>query len=147
MSGCREKALELLGHRAHFRRELQQKLAQRGFAEDEIEATLGEMSQLGLIDDLSQARQFASGPLTRKSFGPGRMRVELLRRGVEEDVVEIVVQEVFEDPAAELERAREAAGKRLGSRSVDHAQLARYLDRKGFSKGVILSLLEELPGG
>jgi len=145
LSGCREKALELLGHRAHFRRELQRKLAQRGFAEDEIEATLHELSGLGLIDDLSQARQLASGPLTRKSFGPGRMRVELLRKGVEEDVAEIVIKEVFDGPEEELERAREAARRKLGSVSGDAARLARYLDRRGFSKGVILSLLEELP--
>jgi regulatory protein len=144
LGDCHDKALELVARRPHFRRELDQKLARRGFSRDEIESTLEALSPTGLVDDLAHARDLAVGPLARKDFGPRRVRAELMRRGVEEEVAERVVSGVFSEPEEELRRAREAARKRSGASAMDDSRLGRYLDRKGYSKSVILRILEEI---
>lgn len=144
MGDCHDKALELVARRPHFRRELDQKLSRRGFSRDEIESTLEALSQTGLLDDLAHARDLAVGPLARKDFGPRRVRAELMRRGVEEEVAERVVSEIFSEPEEEFRRAREAARKQSGAPAVDDSRLGRYLDRKGYSKSVILRILEEI---
>lgn len=143
MGDCHDKALELVARRPHFRRELEHKLSRRGFSGDEIESALEQLARLELIDDLAHARDLAAGPMARKDFGPRRVRVELMRRGVEEEVAEAVVSEGFSDPGEELRRAREAARRRGGATAMDSAKLARHLDRKGYSKSVILRILEE----
>ena len=147
MGDCHDKALELVARRPHFRRELDQKLFRRGFSRDEIELTLEGLSRTGLVDDLGHARDLALGPMARKDFGPRRVRAELMRRGVAEEVAETVVSETFSGPEEELRRGREAALKRTRTSAMDTSKLGRYLDRKGYSKTVILRILEEIDPG
>ena len=144
MGDCHDKALELVARRPHFRRELEQKLVRRGFSSDEVESTLEELARVGLLDDLAHAREMAAGSMARKSFGPRRMRAELMRRGVEEAVIDTVLAEVFSDPEEELRRARNAAQRRREGAAADLSRVGRFLDRKGFSKSVILRVLDEL---
>ncbi len=140
-SSSYDKALRLLARRPHFRRELNRKLASRGFQAEVVEATLDRLEKQGYIDDRRCALELASGQLRRKGFGPRRVRAELERRGAAEDAVEEALSASF--PEGELTRARELAARWLGSRSADPDKLARHLDRKGYSKHVILQVLEE----
>ncbi len=144
MGGCKDKALELVGRRPHFRQELRQKLLDRGFSDQEVESALADLGRLGLLDDLRNARDMAAGSLSRKGFGPRRMRYELQRRGVEEGVAHTVVSEIFEEPDAELQRAREIVARGGSGPRSDRDRMARQLDRKGFSKSVILRVLEDM---
>ena len=145
MGECRDKALELVGRRPHFHRELQQKLLSRGFPPEEVEEALQDLVRLGLLDDLEHAHGLATGSMSRKGFGPRRIRLELHRRGVEEEVVDTVVARVFADPEEELLRARAVAQRKgIGGQQIDRDRLARHLDRKGYSKAVIVRVLREL---
>lgn len=144
MGDCKDKALDLVGRRPHFRRELQHKLLNRGYSPEKVGEALEDLARLGLLDDLQHARDLAAGSMTRKGFGPRRIRLELRRRGVEEAIAETVVAEVFEDPGEELRRALAAVGERETDRRSDADRLARKLDRKGYSKGVILRVLGDL---
>ena len=144
MGDCKDKALDLVGRRPHFRRELQRKLLDRGFSAREVDSALDDLVRLDLLDDLQHARDMAAGSMTRKGFGPRRMRFELQRRGVEEFTAESVVSEVFENPDEELRRALEAAEKKGARGRDDTDRLARQLDRKGYSTAVILRVLGDL---
>lgn len=146
MGACRDKALELVGRRSHFRRELEQKLLSRGFAAAEVEESLVDLERLGLLDDLQFARDLASGSMARKGFGPRRVRFELHKKGVEEAIAETVVTEVFADPQEEERRAREVVAKRGFDLRAEPDRVARHLDRKGFSKAVILRILQHSDG-
>lgn len=141
---CYEKALELLARRAHFLDELASKLGARGFSQEEIKASLLYLQEQGLIDDRKNALELACGSMTRKGFGPRRMRAELQRRGVSAVVSQEVVSEVFPDRTRELESAKAEARGRLARGKEARSRLARRLDRKGYSKSVILQVLEEL---
>ncbi|MEE8278441.1 MAG: regulatory protein RecX [Thermoanaerobaculia bacterium] len=141
-AACYPKALQLLARRPHFRQQLARKLVSRGFPQEEVEATLGRLEAQGYLDDRRCALELASGPLRRKGFGPRRVRAELERRGAEEDVIQEAVSSSF--PEGELSRARDLAARWLGARSRELPALARHLDRKGYSKQVIVRVLEDL---
>lgn len=139
---CYTKAQELLARRPHFRRALAVKLASRKFSDEDIETVLARLAEQGYLDDQEHAFDLARGPLQRKGYGPRRLRHELERRGAPEEVVDAVLAAVLAD--GELTPARQAAERWVSRGKRDRQALARHLDRKGYSKGVILRVLEEL---
>ena len=135
-----QKAVQLLGSRPHFRRELQAKLAQRKFPPEEIEEALDRLTGQGYLDDRKTAIAFVEHRLESKAEGRLRLRAELEKRGAAPDAVEEALAAVPED---DLEPAREAAERwqRLHPRG-EPAALARHLARKGFSHRAIFAVLK-----
>lgn len=135
-----QKAVQLLGSRPHFRRELQAKLAQRGFPAEEIEEALDRLAAQGYLDDSKTAAGFVEQRLSRNSEGRVRLRAELEKRGAPAEAIEDALAALPED---DLEPAREAAERwaRLHPRG-EPAALARHLARKGFSRRAIFALLK-----
>jgi regulatory protein len=141
-SPCFDKACELLARRSHFRAEIERKLRQRGFDETAVSSALNRLSELGYLDDAACAHSLALGPLSRRGYGPLRMRAELERRGAPAKEAAAAVETVFVD--GEEEAARRVAERWLSRRTADRAALARHLGRKGFSSGTVLRLAREL---
>ena len=141
-SSCFEKACDLLSRRSHFRAELERKLGERGHDEAVIDAALEKLGELGYLDDAACARALAAGPLSRRGYGPLRMRAELERRGAPAEEAAAAVAATFVD--GEEEAARRVAERWLSRRPTSRAALARHLDRKGFSTGTVLRLAREL---
>ena len=77
-----QKALDLLSRRDHFRRELVDKLRQREFPNDEIDAAVERCEDLGLVDDRRVAARFVEVRAGTRGWGPHRLAAELSRRGV-----------------------------------------------------------------
>jgi SOS response regulatory protein OraA/RecX len=97
----------------------------------------------GYLDDGAAARDFVA---SRQSKGEGRarLRIELLKRGADEDAVEAALSELPDD---DLPAAREAAAKWEGKGGTDPMALARHLERKGFSRRAIVAVLNDRPDG
>ena len=146
-SSCFEKACDLLARRPHFRAELERKLGQRGHDEAAIAAALEKLGELGYLDDAGCARSLAAGPLSRRGYGPLRMRAELERRGAPAEEAAAAVAAAFVD--GEDLAARRVAERWLSRRAAAppaRAALARHLGRKGFRTGTVLRLARELVG-
>jgi regulatory protein len=140
-----QKALQLLATRAHFRRELDAKLRQRGFPGEEIEAALAKLTEQGYLDDRATARVFVESRQGRASEGRSRLRAELIKRGAPDDAVEAALAELT--PEDDLPAARDAAESWRRKGGLDPRALARHLERKGFSRRAIVSVLNgELDG-
>ncbi len=80
MARSYDKAVQLLAVRPHFRRELEAKLRQRGFPSEDIEETLGRLTDQGYLDDRAAARSFVEGR-AGKGEGRVRLRAELREAG------------------------------------------------------------------
>lgn len=148
MASCYNKAVQLLGSRPHFRRELQVKLVQRGFSGEEIEETLDRLVGQGYVDDRKTAVSFVEQRLEHNHEGRLRLRAELEKRGAAPDAVEAALASISED---DLEPAREAAERwtRLHPRGEPASlarRLAQHLARKGFSRRAIFAVLSRKPG-
>jgi len=134
-----QKALQLLATRAHFRRELEAKLRQRGYPGEEIEAALAKLTEEGYLDDRATARVFVESRQGRTSEGRSRLRAELIKRGAPDDAVEAALAELTPDD--DLPAARDAAESWRRKGGLDPRALARHLERKGFSRRAIVSVL------
>ena len=119
---AKEKALYLLEHRPHSKRELEDKLA-RTVGREAAGQAAGRMEELGLIDDADYAHRLAE-ELARKGFTAPRIRQELLRRGIGRELA-----------AQEAERA--AAAPEDALHSLIERRFARQLgEEKGRRRAV-----------
>ena len=103
----KEKALNLLEYRAHSRFELFDKL--KFFAETEtVNEVLDMLEDGGLIDDEAYAFQYAHDLMEMKLLGPSRLRMELKRKGIDEETAEAAIF-AAEDPGKATARLLELA--------------------------------------
>jgi regulatory protein len=141
--GAHHAALDLLARRSHFAIELERKLAQKGFAADDVRSALDRLRRSGLVDDARTAVELVTSRLRRSPQGRRRLRAELKRKGLAPDVVDAALAQAA--PGDESELARDAARRfQRRRRSADPRALERHLDRLGFSSRDILALSEEL---
>ncbi len=133
--------MDLLARRPHFRRELERKLAQRDYDEDDVTATLDRPAEQGLLDDAKTAEGFVAHRLDREPVGRWRLLAELARRGADEDDARRAVDAHVEDDDRDL--ARRAAERYLRRAAVTPEKLARHLERRGFSRRAIVTVLRE----
>ena len=136
---CLAKAVALLGRREHLSAELAAKLLKRGFETDQVERAIATLSGQGYLDDRRVAADWARRQVERRSWGAARLKAELGRRAVAEDIVAEVVAEVCDEPEAAARRAAERWRARHGDGGGD--ALARHLARLGHApRGIVAAL-------
>lgn len=140
---CYDKAVQLLGLRPHFRRELEGKLARRGYPPDEVAAALDRLGRQGYLNEAETARAFVAGRQSRGGEGRSRLRSELVKRGATGEAIESALADL--SPEDDLAAARKVAAKWSRGGKSDPQALARHLQRKGFSPRAIVAVLHERP--
>ena len=145
---CYLSALSLLARRDHSCYELKRKLKQRGYAENEIEATLAECAHLGYVDD----RRFAHGycqQLQRRGYGRRRIRHMLNLKKVPQRIVANVIERYCDDAEEERQCLR-MLDKKLSmldgeaDSAVNRPKLYRFLLNKGFPPPVIQRVISKV---
>jgi regulatory protein len=141
---CLNAALQYLSYRPRSEAELRQRLHQRGFDGDNVEAALNKLKEQGLVNDLAFAQFWKDN---RQSFRPRSQwltRLELRQKGVAEDIIDQVVAEVDDEDSA----YRAAVGRARSLPTADYHSFRRrldeYLKRRGFSYGVISHTVERV---
>ena len=138
-------AVRILTYRDHFKFELKQKLRQRGFAGEVVDAVIAECEHLNYIDDIRTADVFIS-QLKRKRFGIRHIRLALKKKGLSGTVIERVLLENYTE-AEEHEGAAKLLEKKMKTfnREADlkkrRDKIYRFLYSRGFNKDVISDLL------
>ena len=84
---AREKALSFVSQRQMSAKELRDKLKQKGFDEDTAEYCVQWLLDHGLLDEESYAAAIVRH-YTAKGYGAGRIRSELIRRGIPRELQE-----------------------------------------------------------
>jgi len=100
-----------LAVRARSRRELQTRLLRAGFEPEEVEAELGRLASVGLIDDEAFARQFVEHAVTFRLAGRRAVATSLAAKGVDRATVALALEQIGGD---EVARAAELAATRAG---------------------------------
>ncbi len=144
------KALDLLSRRSHFELELERKLRRRGYRETEVAETLEQLRAEGLLDDERTAREFVRSRLARAPQGRRKLRGELARRGVADEIISETLDQLTDDDDRELARQAAERWQRTRSRpgrsaNLERAALARHLAGRGFSRYAVYSIVEEMP--
>ena len=93
---AREKALYLLEHRSHSKRELTEKIARTAASRQAAQAAADHLEELGLLDDQAYAESYAKELFLRKRYGVRRVRQELARKGIDREIIDQVLA-LYED--------------------------------------------------
>lgn len=118
-----EKALYLLEHRSHSKKELIEKI-QRTTSKEAARSAADRMEELGLVNDEEFAQRYAAELFNRKGFASRRAQYELLQKGIDKEMIAQVVEELEPDP---VEKIKEIIEKKY----------LRYLqDEKGYRRAV-----------
>ena len=135
----KEKALNLLEYRAHSRRELFDKL--KRFADIHIvNEVLDMLEDGGLLDDEAYAFQYAHDLMEMKLFGPSRLKMELARKGIDEETAEQAIwaaEEEIGSPEERLEHLIEIKYKNMLSDEKNRAKTINSLFRLGYGYDMI----------
>ncbi|MEN8129319.1 MAG: regulatory protein RecX [Pseudomonadota bacterium] len=132
--------MRLLTHREHSRLELRIKLTARGFASAQVDGLLNQLQIEGLQSDQRFTEVYVRSRMQR-GFGPLRIKGELRKRGVVDDMISAYLNAQSVDW---VERARTQYHKRFGDQPAgdykERAKRARFLQGRGFSKEVIFKV-------
>lgn len=134
-----DAALNFLSYRPRTRREVQRKLAERGYADEMIERALGRLTAVGLIDDEAFVAAYVRDRVAHRPMGVRRMVQELYRKGIPREVSVPVIELVFaEEETNERVLARRVVarkGRTRGTRSLEERERRKLVDhliRRGF---------------
>ncbi len=143
---ARESALTLLDYRARTSREIEQRLALKGYPEETIAAVITQLERLDLVNDERFASDWVASRLNYKPQGRTRIGWELKRKGVSPDIVDEALAQV--DEVAEFDMALELAERKLGGARIEdqdaRRKLAGLLQRRGFRWDIVSRVLDKL---
>lgn len=135
-------ALGLLSRRDHSRLELAQKLRLRQFDDELIIAALDKLEEQQWLCDERFARIQVRQHVFKR-HGPMRIRMELKRKGVNEHLIDLALEE---DETDWFELALACYQSRFRDANIgdikDRAKRTRYLQSRGFSSDHIRYALE-----
>jgi regulatory protein len=142
---AKNTAYRYLTIRPRSRKELADQLQDKEFTNLMIAAVLEHVTRLGYLDDEKFAAQWAASRVRSRGFGRRRLEQELRIKGISRDIIKETLDTLFEE-APEAETARKEAEKKNKTLTrfepdVRRRRLAGFLERKGFSSEIILTIL------
>ncbi|MDP2054787.1 MAG: regulatory protein RecX [Acidobacteriota bacterium] len=139
-------ALTMLSRRELSESQIRTRLARREFEDDEIEAAVERLRQDGTLNDRRVALAAARLESSVRHRGRARVIQKLRSLGIDGDVAESAVNEVFEevDEGALLDRALERRLRGKTPKDLDdkgRARIVRGLAAQGFAFDAIMKRL------
>ena len=129
-------ALGWLARRPLAEAELRKRLGDRGFSDDEVERTVGELIAEKLIDDAGLAADYVVLRAQRMHLGRGRLVRDLQRRGVDRAVAENAWRQAVDSGDLDAgEILRSAVARRLGREREFTAAVRRRVYNALFRAG------------
>ncbi len=142
---ARERLLYSLDRRLHSEKELRDKLRQN-YPQYIIDAAIGELERLGLVNDEAFARAFAEQRLHVNKKGPYAIQSELVLKGVDKQIARSVVEELTGEGDDEYKSALSVAERYKKDLNDPKGKQRLYgaLARRGFSYSVVKRVMQEM---
>lgn len=147
-----DRALNMLVANARSTRDLRRKLIQKGEPEAHVDAAIARLSETGLMNDETFARQFARSRVLGRGVSRRRVRDELFKRGVSGTAANEAIAEVFdEEQVDESALVLDAARKKLRTLGgldapTQRRRLYAFLARKGYDGARISEAMSTVLG-
>lgn len=140
-------ALRLLGASPKSGSELRKKLADKGYAEENIAQALDKLKDQGVLDDTLYAKDLVARLTQGKAAGRHKIAFELKRHGISKKISDSLLEAL--SPQDETERAREQALLKWGGWSkLDppkrKKRLYDFLIRKGYDFQIVKEVLQKI---
>jgi len=143
---ARQIVLRQLAMAPRSRKQLADKLRQRGCADDVVERVLDRMTEVGLIDDEAYAGMLVRSQQASRGLAKRALARELRTKGVDDETAKATLDQI--DPEAERDRAAQLVAKKLRSMHgleplVQKRRLAGMLARKGYPAELSMAVIRE----
>ena len=141
---CLNATAHYLSYRPRSEFELRERLHQRGFDGDSVEAVLAKLKEQGLVDDTAFAQFWKDN---RESFSPRSQwltKLELRRKGVANNIIDQIADTIDDEDSAYRAALSKARSLPLSDYQSFRRRLGDYLKRRGFGYGVINHTIERL---
>ena len=141
----KQKSLHFMGYRPRSCKEVRRNLLSHGAEEKLVEDVIQYHQKAGLLDD----RKFAQGWVeNRNSFrqrSKAMLRNELRLKGIQEDIIQSVLDENVDEDALALAAARKQA-RRYASMDWNEfrQKMGGFLARRGFSYSTLSPVLSQV---
>lgn len=142
LSRAKEKALYLLEYRSRSRKELVERITPL-YGSEAAEAAADKMVQLGFVDDERFARDYAEELFTKKRFAPKRVEYELSRKGIDKEIIALVVEELTPDPEEQIRSLIETKYRNKIGDANSRRKTANAIAALGYSYYDINSVMSE----
>jgi regulatory protein len=145
LSRAKQQAYRFLAYRNQTSNELKGRLLRRGHMTPVVDEVLRQLEIEGYIDDRKFALDWARYRLQAKPLGRRRLSWELQRRGMDREVLQEVLRQVyaeFDEVTLAAQVARRQVRRTGPAIAVDERQgLTRVLIRLGFDPNTIATAL------
>ena len=140
-------ALKNIKTRLKSKMELKEFLIKKEYPTDCIDDILKKLEKQGYINDLFYAKSFLNNKLITTSNGPRKIRLELQKKGIRQDIIDDVLEEYSDD--IQLEKINKIANRivksnRNKSNKALKIKLNNDLGLEGFSKKLIEQAINDL---
>jgi len=140
-----QKAMRFLGYRARSVREVRENLQKHEIPEAVIEEVLKRLQEANLLNDQEFAQAWVENRNTFRPRSRRALALELRHKGLDDEVVQDVLDKNVDENALALEAARKYLRKVQKLEWPDFRQkLGSFLGRRGFSYGVIAPVLQQV---
>jgi regulatory protein len=133
-------AVSLLTRRDHSEKELMTKLSQKGYT-DGAEEAISKLRDSGYVSDERFARLYVRELQTLKKYGKRRIEQELYRKGVDREIISIVLEETDFEQDDLVSLVERKYGRYLGDEKGLQKTINGLL-RMGYSYGEIRDALK-----
>ena len=135
-------AVGMLARREHTPQEIRDKLEQRGLESEVVTGVIESLLQDNLLSEERFAEQFVRQRVERGD-GPLKIRIEMQRRGVDEEQIDLQLESVEANWRELAENARRKRfGDEIPAEYAERARQARFLQGRGFGMEQIRRVLK-----
>jgi len=140
-----ERAISQLAARARTEKEIVDYLRKNAYPESTIARVMARLHEFGYINDADFAAQWAAAR-TSKGLGTRRIRMELRRKGVDQEEIDQAITAVDDEQMMDgaLKAAQKAARGKVLSSPIDRQKILAALARRGYDFSIARKALDHL---
>jgi regulatory protein len=140
-----QKALHFLSYRPRSSQEVRQNLTKRGCDESLVEQTIRRLQHDELLNDETFARAWVENRNTFRPRSKSALRMELRRKGLSDEIIQSVLDEIDDESSLAREAARKQAHRYANQEwQVFRQKLGGFLARRGFSYSTLAPVVSEV---
>lgn len=137
-------ALRLIDYRPRTRRELAERLMQKGYEPEPIRSTLERLDHAGLLDDRQYATEFVIDRSHSKPRSKRLLKMELQQRGIASETAADAVQQLDDEVSARAAGTRALRRWQGLDRNTFERKCTDFLARRGFGYETIRAVIPDL---
>lgn len=144
-------ALRYLQYRSRSIKEVIDHLKKKNTPDEQITIIIKKLEEQRFLNDEEFAKMWIRNRTTLRPTGKHLLKLELMQKGIEKNIIDKVLEEASEESGSDLEMARILTQKKKEkfknmTKDERYRKLGGFLQRRGFSYDVIKRSIDEVFG-